>query len=90
MDNETKLNPTTLALTKAGAIAVKAAIREGNELHAMLVAKQGEIKRLTDMIQADAGIDPEQWLLEGTKEENGATLLKLIPKPPTPTPPIGV
>jgi hypothetical protein len=89
MDNEATLNPTTLKLTKAGAHAVKAAIREGNELHAMMSAKHAEIKRLTDMIQADAGMDPEQWLIEGTKEEGGETLLKLIPKPPTATPPIG-
>jgi hypothetical protein len=90
METDAKPEPTTLKLTKAGATAVKAAIREGNELHAMLMAKQLEIKRLTDMIQADAGMDPEQWLIEGTKDEGGETFLKLVPKPPTPTPPIGV
>ena len=48
----TTTDDNKLKLTKAGAITVMAAIREGNELHAMLMAKQLEIKRLTDMIQA--------------------------------------
>ncbi len=73
--------PRPLRLTKHQADAVRAVISEINQLDGALGQKHREFKRITDMIQLDAGLDPEACGISGVEDIKGEPHLKFVAKP---------
>jgi hypothetical protein len=75
-----------LKLTQHQAAAVRAVITEINQLavNPAVIAFQRahlEFKRLTDMLQADADLDPMAYTIDGIEDVQGVPHLKLRPVP---------
>lgn len=78
-----------LKLTKSQHETVRGLMLEVLEIRKLMLAKEVEFKRLTDMIERDADIDPEKFTVTGldeTDKDTGNVYLKLalLAKMPAP------
>ncbi|MFB3828967.1 MAG: hypothetical protein ACE15B_19530 [Bryobacteraceae bacterium] len=55
-----------------------------HNLQAAAAAKNQEIKRLTDLVQDAAGVDPAKFTIDGITEEKGCAYLLMRPIPAAP------
>ena len=76
-----------IKLTTHQANTLRGAITERGQLQTLLQAKEAELNRLTTLFVLEAGIDPEQFQVEGVQDTKGETFLKLKAAPAAPPAP---